>query len=492
MGTATDDIRLRIAETLGDTALRDAIDQQDIKQASQVRVIEAAGATVDADDDQWRRLTGNNNRDLAPMTHTRMQDLSLYLWESNLLANRLIELPVAYLLAEGVELRVNDQDAQSYLTAFWNDPINNMKRKLKKKVRELLLFGEQCWPAFINEHNGHVRLGYLDPALIETVVMDPDNAEQPIGVVTVKNRKGVARRYRVILNGTEEDLFTLRTQEIRQTFDDGLCFFNRINELSTGTRGRSALLAQIDWLDAYDQYLFGELDRSQFLRAFMWDVTLTGATEDQIKTRARQITSPKPNSVRVHNDGEQWNAVTPGLGAGESAENAKLFRNHMLGGATYPEHWYGGADDVNRATGESMSEPTFKVLSSLQSDIGGILEDIGIFVINRKMEPTGREVFIDPYDPDPDLVPEAVWPEMTARDTTKYAAALQQVTAAAVMAINEGLITKALALRQVNAISGRLGVDFDAETELTAALEEAAKRDQGDVYSDDPIKDEDE
>lgn len=489
MGTATDDIRLRIAEVLGDTALQSAIDQQAIRQSQTVRLVEAAGATVDADDDQWRRLTGSTNRDLAPMTHTRMQNLALYLWESNLLANRLIELPVAYLLAEGVELRVTDPDAQKYLTAFWNDPINNMKRKLKKKVRELLLFGEQCWPAFVNEHNGHVRLGYLDPALIETVVMDPDNAEQPIGIVTTKDRKGRARRYRVVLNGTEEDLFTRRTREIRESFNDGLCFFNRINELSNGTRGRSALLAQIDWLDAYDQFLFGEMDRSQFLRAFMWDVTLSGATEDQIKARARQISAPKPNSVRVHNDAESWAAVTPELGAGESAQNAKLFRNHMLGGATYPEHWYGGADDVNRATGESMSEPTFKVLSSLQSDIGGILEDIGTFVINRKLDPDGRQVFIDPYDPDPDLVPEAVWPEMTARDTTRYAAALQQVTAAAVMAINEGLITKGLALRQVNAISGRLGVEFDAESELKAAMQEAADQAEDDIYSDDPTKD---
>ncbi|MCU7886795.1 MAG: hypothetical protein KZQ82_21615, partial [Candidatus Thiodiazotropha sp. (ex Lucinoma annulata)] len=407
---------------------------------------------------------------------------AIYLWESNLLANRLIELPVAYLLAEGVQIKVKDPEAQSYIDAFWNDPINNMKRKLKKKVRELLLFGEQAWPAFVNEFNGHVRIGYLDPALIETVVMDPDNAEQPIGVVTTKDKKGHARRYQVILNGTEKDLFTSRTQAIRETFSDGIIFFNRINELSSGSRGRSTLLAQIDWLDAYDGYLFGELDRSSFLRAFMWDVKLNGATEEQVIARAKKISAPSPNSVRVHNDAEEWNAVTPDLQANDSAVNAKLFRNHMLGGATMPEHWYGGAADVNRATGESMSEPTFKILSSLQQDLGSILEDLALFVINRKLDPSGSHVLIDPYDPDPDLVPECVWPELTARDTTKYAAALQQVTAAAAMAINQGLITEVLALNQINAISGRLGVEFDAEEELAAARKEAASKATNDVY----------
>jgi hypothetical protein len=482
MSTAENDIRIRIAEVLGDQSLREAIDQTDLQAANQDRLVEAAGYTVDPDEDDWRKLTGDVKRDLAPMTQARMQKLAVYLWETNLLANRLIELPVAYLLAEGVSLQVKDPEAQAVVDAFWRDPINNMKRKLKKKVRELLLFGEQAWPAFINEMNGHVRLGYLDPALIETVVMDPDNREQPIGIVTTKDKKGNARRFQVILNGTESDLFTQRTREIRKTFNDGSIFYNSINDLSNGTRGRSMLLSQIDWLDAYDNYLFGELDRSTFLRAFMWDVTLNGATEDQIKTRAKQVRAPAPNSVRVHNEGEIWKAVTPDLQAGDSETNAKLFRNHMMGGATIPEHWYGGASDVNRATGESMSEPTFKVFSSLQDDLSGILEDLAIFAINRNYDPTGNEVLIDPYNPDPDFMPECVWPELTARDTTKYAAALQQVTAAAAMLINQSIMTKITALNHIIAISGRLGVEFDAEAELMAAMKEAQEAAKEDVY----------
>jgi hypothetical protein len=84
-------------------------------------------------------------------------------------------------------------------------------------VRELSLYGEQCYPTFVNEIDGFVRLGYLDPAMIETVVMDPDNPEQPIGIVTCKDKKG-EYRYRVIVNGPE-NMFTARTQAIRATFD---------------------------------------------------------------------------------------------------------------------------------------------------------------------------------------------------------------------------------------------------------------------------------
>ncbi|HYE35466.1 hypothetical protein [Methylocaldum sp.] len=443
---------------------------------------EAVGVTVDNDEDQWRRLTGDVDRDLSPMTQKRMRDMALYLWESNLLANRLIELPVAYLLAEGVQLTVKDEDNQKVLDRFWKDPINEMDLKLPQKVRELALYGEQCYPTFINEMNGHIRLGYLDPALIETVVTDPDNRSQVIGIVTVKDKKGVARRYRTIINGPEE-VFGARTQEIRQTFSDGEAFYFTINDLSNGRRGRSDLLAQTDWLDGYEQFLFGELDRASFMRAFLWDVTLTGATPDEVKQRSKEVHPPPPGSVRVHNDAEVWQAVTPDLKAQDSSENARLFRNHVLGGATVPEHWYGGGGDVNRATGESMGEPTFKVLSMRQRMIKYILESIGRYVLRQKA--IARE------EGEPDFSEEAwnveaAFPEMTARDTTKYAAALQQVVMAASLAVDRQFITVATAVSLINAIAGRLGVEIDAEAELETAKKEAAKTAEDDVFTEPP------
>jgi hypothetical protein len=427
------------------------------------------GGTIDPDEDQWRRLTGDAQRDLTPMTQSRMQKIAHFLWESNLLGNRIIELPVAYILAEGVALTVKDPENQKVLDRFWRDPINDMDLKLPKKVRELGVFGEQCYPAFVNEIDGHVRLGYLDPALIETVVTDPDNREQPIGIVTTKDRKGTARRYKVIINGPEE-VFAKRTRAIRESFPDGEAFYFRINDLSSGTRGRSDLLAQADWLDAYDQFLFGELERAGALRAFMWDVTLKNATADQVKARAKEITAPKSGSVRVHNDSEEWSAEAPDLKSVDTAQGARLFRNHVLGGATLPEHWFGGGGDVNRATGESMGEPTFKVLSMRQRFVKHMLESIGRYVLMQASD----SAEIDWSDEK--FAVEAVMPELTSTDTTKYASALQQIVVACAVAIEKGLLTELTAVKIVNAIAGRLGVEFDADAELKAAREEMTKR----------------
>ena len=117
---------------------------------------EAAGVSIDPDEDKWRRLTGDASRDLTPMTIWRMQQTAAYLWQANPIANRLIELPIAFLLADGVSLvsQAEDPDlkllVQDHIDRFWLHPINNFPIKLPKKVRELALFGEQCWPAFVN------------------------------------------------------------------------------------------------------------------------------------------------------------------------------------------------------------------------------------------------------------------------------------------------------------------------------------------------------
>lgn len=442
---------------------------------------EASGATIEDDDAGWRRLSGDTLRDLTPITQHRAREISAWLWQSNNLANRLIELPMAFILADGVTLESKDPDAQETLTDFWDDPINAWDVKLPRRVRELALYGEQCYPAFVNEHSGFVRLGYLDPAMIQEVITDPDNPEQPIGIVTARDKKGRYRRLRVIVNGPDEELFTIRTQDIRAGFTDGECFYFTINALSSGVRGRPDLLAQADWLDAYDDFLFGEADRIRYLRAFVWDVTLKGADEEAVKRRTKEIGPPGPNSVRVHNDGEEWDAVSPDLGSADTSNTGRLLRNHVLGGATVPEHWFGGGGDVNRATGESMGDPAFKIFSMRQRELKHMLESIGRFVLRQKFLAETRK---EPDRKDPGQKCSARFPEMIARDASRYAAALQQTVAAVAIAIERKLITAKTGLALIAAAAEFLGVEIDVEAELADAAKAAADQSGQDVFVD--------
>lgn len=448
-------------------------------QAETVQPVrEAAGAQGSADEPGFRRLSGDglsaqNDRDLTPMAQDRMQKLAEYLWQSNLLANRLVELPLAYLLAEGVTLQCVDEAHQELLNAFWSDPINNWPMKLEARVRALGLLGEQCYIAHVREGNGAVRLGYLDPRQIATVVNDPSNPEQPIGVVTKRDNRGRVYKYRVIVLGEDAELFSANTVRIRaEDFADGEVLLYQLNKFPNGSRGRSDLLGQMDWLDAYDDFLFAELDRIDYLRRFVWDLTVEGADDETIKKHEREFKPPEPNSVFVHNESMTLEAKTPGLQAADTSESARLLRNHVLGGSTTPEHWYGGGGDVNRAAASEMGEPTFKVYTMRQGFLKRMLEEIGRFVLlcharTRGLAPDWAE---DKWQV------TAVFPELLNRDVTKFASAMQSLVSSVIQMIDAGLLTQETALKIVADVAQRFGQDFDAKTELEAAQKEAAER----------------
>ncbi len=438
---------------------------------------EAASAQGQGDEG-WRRLSGDglasiNDRDLAPMAQDRMQKLAEYLWQSNLLANRLVELPLAYLLAEGVTLQCKNEENQKLLNAFWCDPINNWPLKLQSRVRAYSLHGEQCYIATVRDGDGFVRLGYLDPRQIATVVNDPANPEQPIGVVTKRDNRGRQYKYRVIVLGEDEQLFAPKTVRIRaEEFTDGECMLYQVNKLPSGSRGRSDLLGQMDWLDAYDDFLFNELDRIGYLRSFVWDVTLKGADEEAVKKYEKTFTPPAPNSSFVHNDEVELKATTPELQAADTTESARLLRNHVLGGSTTPEHWFGGGGDVNRAAASEMGEPTFKMYSMRQSMLKLMLEEIGRYVLWCAAQTRG----VQPDWSSDDWQVTAVFPELLNRDVTKFAAAMQAVVSAVIQMIDAGLLTEETALKIVADVAQRFGQDFDAKTELEAARKEREQR----------------
>lgn len=441
-------------------------------------VREAASAQGSSEEAGWRRLTGDglagtSDRDLQPLAQDRMQKLAEYLWQSNLIANRLVELPLAYLLAEGVTLQCKNEEHQELLNAFWADPINNWPMKLEGRVRALGLLGEQCYIASVREGDGFVRLGYLDPRQIATVVNDPQNPEQPIGVVTKRDTRGRVYKYRVIVLGEDAELFSENTRRIRaEDFPDGEVLLYQLNKFPNGSRGRSDLLGQMDWLDAYDGFLFSELDRIDYLRRFVWDVTMTGADEESVKKFEKTFVPPGPNSSFVHNDSIKLEAKTPGLDAADTSTSARLLRNHVLGGATVPEHWFGGGGDVNRAAASEMGEPTFKIYTMRQGYLKRMLEEIGRFVLWSAARAQGKkpEWSVDEWQV------TAVFPELVSRDVTKFASAMQSLVTSVVQMIDAGLMTQETALKIVADVAQRFGQEFDAKAELEAARQEAADR----------------
>ena len=361
------DVRRRIAEAVLGKNFIEEVKQQALKEA-------IVGGKKE--DEGWRSLTEDTRRDLTPLTQERMQEIAFHLYEMNPMAHRILEMTKDFVVGEGITFTAEDPEVEKVLTEFWNDPVNAWNLKQGQRVMELGLYGEQFYPVAVNDVDGKVRMGYLDPAAVAKVLADPENVE----IIRQVKRKGsltqVQKTYDVV--NLDEDL-----KSKTYGYLTGEIFFFAINKVANSLRGRSDLFSLADWVDGYDQFLFNRLERSHLMNVFLWDVTLEGMGQTDIDAWLKKQGIPKPASLRAHNERVKWKAVVPELGAHDASEEAKLFRNMILGGAGYPPHWFAGGEGITRATALEMSTPVMKRLKTRQRYFKYMIELIFLFVIHQ-------------------------------------------------------------------------------------------------------------
>lgn len=425
------------------------------------RLMEAAGRA--GDDQGWRRLT-QSTRDLSPMTADRMREIAVYLYTYNPLARKLINLTGEWVWGEGVTFDVPVPRAQDYLQKAWKSRASGWRRRGEQRVRELYLFGEQALPLFTNEFNGRISLGTLDPSRIKEVVVDPDNAQMPIGLVTKSTLGQDERRLRTALMEDDELLVSEYGMQLRAGFADGEVFLSSVNNLSNSTRGLSEIFSLADSLDGYEQFLWLALQNEQIRTRVLWDVEIQGADDKRIKDFLADNPPPKPLTVRAHNEKVKWTMVGPDMGAASAnTESARLQRNHILGGAGVPEHYFGGGGDVNRAAAAEMGGPFEKQMNAKQRTVEYVIEDYLTIQVERGIrsgaltdEEGIREITVS-------------MPDLSTRDPSRVGQALASVTAAMVQSEEQGWIDAGTSTRVLASLIGQMGVKVDADDMLAAA-----------------------
>ena len=414
---------MSLKDKLIDTFLGGTIERKVAQRLKAASILDAPSV----EDLQWRRLTGNASRDLLPVTQDRMIEIAYWLRETNPLAGWLIDITTAFIMAEDLPYESRDKELKAVLDGFWTDPINRMDLYLPKHVSELHTFGELCMPAFVAKQTGRVRLGYVDPAQISVVVTDPENVKMQIGVLTKPWMGDVAgyqinqeqKKYRIILPEEADYVLSPTAKQLRNQFTDGECFYFSINNVTNSPRGRSSLLSVSDWLDAYEQYLFDYADKWPLQNAFVWDLTVNGATPEVIKEHLANF-SKKSGSVYGHNEMVTLTPAAPEMKALDAESGARMFRNHIMGRFGYPEHWYGGGGDVNRATASEMDLPAMKMLSYKQNYIKFMLEEI----LGYQVSQARRAGYLRAPE---DATFSVTTPPMQPKDVSKFGSMVQQV-----------------------------------------------------------------
>ena len=421
----------------------------------------AAMAASD-EDTGWRRLSGGSNRELPIAQWARQVEVCYWLWKTNPLGNWIIETLTTFVAGKGFTYTAQNNEVNAVLDDFWYDAVNRMDIKLEQKVRELFLFGVQCWPVFKAEQTGKIRLGMVDPAQIAAIYTDPQNAEVLIGVKIQSMDSTETRMLKTILIGETETVISAAACSMRDGYSDGECFLFAVNRVSNDPYGTSDLFVIADWLAEYEEFVFNFAEKARRQNSFIWDVEMNGASEADCQKTADSYAVKGDGELRVHNEKTKWNAVAPNLQATEIKDSASVFRNHILGNKSFPEHWYGGGGNVNRATASESNEPIMALIASRQNLVKFIIETIFTYVIQQARDARYLNV------PEDEAFAFAIQtPETSNRDLTKISAAVQQLSAAIMVGASQGWIDQPTATKLFAFIIALIGFEIDAEAMLT-------------------------
>ena len=432
------------------------------KPGIQKRVQEALplGEGIDPDEHLFRSLTGGTERDLSPFRQDRAIRTAYHLYKTNPMAFRLTEDLKDWVVGKGISYSHRHPALQKVLDRHWDDWVNAWDINQHALVRDLGLFGELCLPVFVNRADGHVRLGLLDAGKIAQVKTDPDNVRVTTTVVRKGRGRVETRTFQVI---------RLEENPADKTFGRliGECFYFAVNKTSTAARGTPDLMALADFLDAYDQFLFDDMERTVLAKRFIFDLTVDGADVKKLREKAARLKDLKPGAVYAHNKQESLQAVTPDLKHLDSSRAAREYRGHILGGAGFAEHFFGRGEDVNRATAAEMADPIIKRIKSRQQFVAHMIEMIFRFVLDRWwiLNPEVRaSVSPELVSSDPERVNAVLHdfsvtlPEPASRDVSQATISLERGVAALARAEELGYISKETATEGAALLIGEIGL----------------------------------
>ena len=466
--------------------------------SKKVRAAEAVGAarggTVDKDDYLYRRLSvggsaSTTKRDLSPMAQDRMLELVFFLWESNAIAQWIIETTVDFTVGDRVTIEAQNEDVKAVLDAFEDDPVNQLLARLEGFARDFGLYGELCLPAFVNETDGHVRLGFMDPFEIKEVLTDPDNALVQTAVLRkAPGGIGEGALYKIIRGDADRASATYgklvgaapgEVEPRTKRAYTGQCFLFQTNRVSNATRGRSDLLSLIDWVDGYDAFLFDAMQAAQQFNSYIWDVTLEDMDEKGIRDwLAKNGPVIRRGQVRAHNQKVKWAEVSPDLKAQDKDTFLHFLRGQILGSKSFPEHWYGQGSDVNFASAKEMAAPPGKRLARRQNEIKRIVTTLCRFQIHcaqrasrlKESVLVGSTVAADGSSAANSIPADQAYtialPEISTKDTAGTVAAAASLSAALTQAVAQGWLSNPTAGKIFNHLISQLGIEIDAAAEL--------------------------
>lgn len=332
---------------------------------------------------------------------------SIMAWRLNPLARRIAELFKIYNV-DGISYKCEDNDTKKTLDEFWNNDLNNMEDTLEEISNELFLTGN-LFPLYTVDSVGNTYLRIYPTDQIYKI-HTPDNDVRQEMAFTTKQ---------IAMQVESKTYFNLPTAPVFMQH-------KTINRLAGTVWGEGEIWTDLDWLGRYVMLLKDRVRLNHYRNLYVYDVTITGQTEEKVKERRKEILAnpPRDGDINVHGDNEVWNILKPDLQSGD-AEKDILSLKKLIATNHAPMHYFAEPESSTRTTADAAGTPTFKAFENHQATFKRIIKSILKIVASRKATKNNK-------------VSDSAKIEVTAADATERDnAALALATGQIVAAIGD-------------------------------------------------------
>ncbi|MGQ9586484.1 MAG: hypothetical protein ACUVXG_13940 [Anaerolineae bacterium] len=359
------------------------------------------------DDAWWTRLGTQQGQDLDPGSPRRA-------YAEDPLAFRIVHIVVNHVLGEGVTWPIEEPQTAGWVRQWWDYPLNLMDLRIRSWLMELILTGD-LFVTFHTRADGLSVVRALPSQAVDEVESNAQDLEDEVRfhqVGDVDNPAGIwwtSARH------------------------GGNTLHFAINRPVGARRGQSDLEPVLPWLKRYSTWLRDRVAINKARSAFVYDVTVRGTEADVQRRKAELGTPPRPGSVIIHNEAEEWKSVSAHVDAGEAEADGKALRLMIAAGVGIPLHFLSEGESATRATAREMGEPTRRAFAERQRVFGAILQAVTREAVRRAVN-AGAPL---PGDA-PALIPAPRFPDLTQEDNLALAQAAGHIVRALSLAVDRG------------------------------------------------------
>jgi hypothetical protein len=322
---------------------------------------------------------------------------SLRAWRVNPIARRIVRLQTSFAIGKGLTIKSDNPQVQEFLQAWWNHPLNQFNRNVKRWKDEDTRTGN-LFPLF-NVQDDRMSIIRMVPAeQIEDIETVENDIEQKTGYFKNESK---TEKWDAYKPGTNQTTFMLHFPS---------------NQPVGSPWGEADLSPLLVWIGRFSSWLENRARLNQFRTAFMYVIRGAYASDTERKTREMHLNAnpPKSGSVLVlnSNNGEEWGILSANLDSFDASMDGTAMKKMIMDGIGHPMHWHAEGESAISTTAEAAGTPTFRTLEEMQNDFYEMLITMGRVALEVKG--------IDAED-------AKIWvegPDITERDNATLALAL--------------------------------------------------------------------